>query len=76
MDIHTYQDRDPAWWVAAFNHPVPRIDSVDEIRAWCYTTFGPPNSLDYTGRWRDNIWWGEARFRSEEDLLLFVMRWS
>lgn len=76
MNIRTYQEQSSKAWVATFDHTIPKMDSVDQIRSWCYNTYGVPQPLSLGGRWRDNIWWGEARFRSEEDLLLFVMRWS
>lgn len=75
--MHTYQDQSSGAWVAAFYQPPPKIDYVDQVREWCYNTYGipaRPNNLD--SRWEDDLWWGEIRFKHEEDLVLFVMRWS
>ena len=76
MWIHTYQEQSSGAWVAAFEHTIPKMDSVDQIREWCYNTYGLPKALSLEGRWRDNIWWGEVRFKTEVDLLLFVMKWA
>lgn len=75
--MHTYQEPSSRPWVVAFEHTIPKMDSVDQIREWCYNAYGipaRPNNRD--SRWEDDIWWGEIRFKHEEDLMLFVLRWS
>lgn len=85
MLIHTYEeDRkhpvggfNETWWVAAFK--MPRYGSqVDEMRAWCYKTFGQSGYHPLTDefRWRDDIPYGEVRFSRKQDLEWFVIKWS
>lgn len=71
MFIHTYNElylKDKGWSVAAFK---AGIDTLAEIKQWCYITYGPPGD-----KWLDDICWGEIRFEDKKDLVLFVLRWS
>lgn len=61
------------WYRADFTLP----KNYREIIEWCHTTFGQPGFLqDSTARWADDIWYGEVYFRDNEDLMMFVLRWS
>ncbi len=82
MFIHTYAqphdwrgDPDTTWLVAAFETP---RQNRPEITKWCYQTFGPPgmNHLTHQIRWKDSIQYGEVYFSNQEDLTMFVLRWS
>lgn len=69
MFIHTYEEyQNQGWAVAAFS---ANIDTLKEIRQWCYSTYGPPGE-----RWEDAIRWGEVYFSDKKDLLLFSLKWS
>ena len=79
MFIHTYSLKNDVngcgsgpygggpWHVASF----ARQKNYYEIGEWCYETFGEPDF-----RWADEIFYGEVYFKHEEDLMLFVLRWS
>ncbi len=80
MFIHAYEQmkdwRDATpWHVAAFMTPK---ENRKEITRWCYQTFGAPgmNTLTKQTRWKDSIQYGEAYFRHEKDLTLFILRWA
>lgn len=63
-------------YMAAFANPKSTMS--DEIRRWCYQTFGEPgHDVDtfYT-RWEDNITNGEVIFSRESDLMMFLLRWQ
>ncbi len=71
MFIHTHEDRIyPTWTVAAFSRSTP---NVNEIREWCYNAYGHPG---YEQGWIDMFTYGEVIFQREEDLQLFLLRWS
>ena len=79
MFIHTYKlkkDVDGSgggpWHVAAFTAP----KNYYEISEWCHASFGEPGYHEWEIRWRDDIFYGEAYFRDQEDLEWFVLRWS
>mgnify|MGYP003341860056 CR=1 FL=1 len=65
----------PYRYVAAFG--LARI-RTDHIREWCYDTYGWPGYLPNTHeiRWRDSLRHGEIEFSREEDLTLFLLKWS
>ena len=80
MFIHHYENtrhRQPneLKYVAAFeSYPKNEID----IRRWCYQAYGAAG-LDVNNfyvRWIDHIKYGEIEFALEEDLTLFLLRWS
>lgn len=77
MRIHSYQPPYKDYFVAAFQSPLP-IPDAREMGQWCYNAFGPSGYRVGTGevRWRDNIHYGEVTFSHEEDLTLFLLRWS
>jgi len=83
MFIHTYMSsndvliEEPHWYIAAFKQPT-KINEGEEIKQWCYQTFGPPghNYLTFQTRWKDNIRHGEVSFSRREDLEWFLLRWS
>jgi len=82
MFIHTYTQKNydaqepeiARWYVAAFTTPKNYYD----IAKWCYNTFGEPGFIHNTQRtrWADDIHYGEIYFSNEEDLLMFILRWS
>lgn len=67
MFIHTYEDNN-GWNVAAFSLSV---EQTLKIKFWCQETYGRS-----TSRWKDDLIYGEARFASKDDLLLFTLRWG
>lgn len=71
MYIHTYQDTSMRY-VAAFS---PRsgieLGWLYDLREWCKEAYGLAGA-----RWRDQIIYGEIHFTNEEDLSLFLLRWS
>jgi len=75
MFIHTYKVPYKNYSIAAFHSPVK---NAKEIKEWCHITMGPEGYLKDTRevRWRDNIHYGEVYFNREEDLMMFVMRWT
>ena len=79
MFIHSYPNTnelgDPVY-IAAFAKA--SLSKHQEIRSWCYETYGWPGyqaANDFT-RWRDDIAFGEVEFARESDLALFLLRWS
>ena len=52
----------------------------DSIRPWCRQTFGPSGIWDTNNylapRWKDDIMWGEIRFRDKKDAEWFLLRWE
>lgn len=52
-------------WFDAFQQQL--LDQTE----WCWETFGPPSE----GRWHWH-YAGDFRFEREEDLELFLLRWS
>lgn len=73
MNIHVYEEGwqgtgiSEVWQVAAFS----RLRHCGEIRDWCCDTFGMPGE-----HWRDDLVWGEVRFRNPEELDLFLLKWG
>lgn len=50
----------------------------ESMQAWCQCNFGNPSSV-WDNFSSDNRWYVNSRrfwFRDEQDLLLFLMRWS
>ena len=48
-----------------------------EITEWCEETFGSLNTPGYKNpRWTNKMSWGVWHFKHEEDLMLFLLRWS
>ena len=80
MQIHHYPIPDHVEgrqrYMAAFRRQDPK--KIKEIRQWCYNTYGDPGHQVNTAeiRWIDDVGAGEVVFRREEDLLLFVLKWS
>jgi hypothetical protein len=77
MLIHSYQPPYKDYFVAAFQSPLMPFIEL-EIGQWCYNSFGPSGYRKGTGevRWRDDIHYGEVTFSREEDLTLFLLKWS
>ena len=74
MFIHTYKSRNREnYHVAAFTLQKGMYELVSE---WCHQTFGEPGDCKHGARWEDGLWFGEAWFRDEQDLMTFVLRWS
>lgn len=86
MFVHHYQTNyfatgrrnDAPVHVAAFQHSQFRADEQHKIRQWCYETFGSSGYLVNTDevRWIDSIHFGEIEFSREEDLAVFLLKWS
>lgn len=80
MHIHHYPiprtGCDRIRYMAAFNKQLPH--RTTEIRRWCFESFGPPGYLSHIDetRWQDDVKYGEIVFQREEDLTLFLLRWS
>jgi hypothetical protein len=48
-----------------------------EITEWCEQTYGPLSTTGYKNpRWTNKMSWGVWHFKHEEDLTLFLLRWS
>jgi hypothetical protein len=56
-------------YMASFSQVDPK--KVKAIRQWCFEAFGQAG-----GRWQDDVYHGEIVFQREDDLMLFVLRWS
>ena len=88
MYIHTYFEEHPheesgGYHLASFHSlalksPRKVANTLAELKNWCYMTYGPDGWRHNTQqvRWRDNIANGEIRFSREDDLALFLLRWS
>lgn len=81
MKIHHYKMHTDYYYqlpqfTAAF--PRPNENQSQEIRRWCYNTYGVPGIRVDTDemRWRDGILYGEIVFQREEDLSMFLLKWS
>ena len=76
MFIHRYKPPYKNYYVAAF--PMQPTEKQDEMRIWCYQTFGNPGYKAHTPdiRWVDDIGSGEIRFNRESDLAMFLLRWE
>lgn len=85
MFIHTYTRRladelgGGNTHIAAFSNPGTRASL--ELAAWCSNTFGPSGGnfgdpIEWGYRWRNGIHYGEIEFTDEQDLALFILRWS
>ncbi len=76
MIIHYYKALYKNYFVAAF--PMQPVTVQNEIRRWCYNTFGEEGYKVNTAevRWKDDIKTGEVRFDRESDLLAFVLKWT
>lgn len=63
-------------YMAAFNTQLPA--KTLEIRRWCHETFGPSGHRIDTDEiiWVDDVKHGEIVFDREENLMLFVLKWS
>lgn len=77
MKIHHYKEVETDNYVAAFNTWGKNLRNglIHDIRAWCTQAYGPTSNND-DSRWKDDIIWGEVRFRDEADLVAFLLRWS
>lgn len=75
MIIHQYKDT-TGCYVAAF--PLQHIEQVNEIRKWCFKTYGAPGNIfdKPRVRWRDDVKMGQVNFDNERDLMMFVLRWE
>jgi hypothetical protein len=72
--IHAYKSRNRGnYHVAAFTYQKGMLEPMTN---WCYQTFGHPGDCKDNARWEDSLWLGEAWFRDERDLIMFVLRWS
>ena len=76
MFIHTYCEYwNRGYVVAAFS----ASEALKlEIKKWCWQTYGSPGHQHLTAetRWLDNVKDGEVLFNNQEDLTLFVLKWS
>lgn len=77
---HYHEANEQGYYVAAFNSwgsalRGQYLDERNAMRAWCKECFGPVRDV-YDSRWKDDIMWGEVRFKSERDLTLFLLRWA
>lgn len=64
-DFKHRPDREYQW--EAYYSPMGA--EVFDIYGWCYKTFGPVGQ-----RWDNHGGW--VKFRNEEDVTLFLLRWS
>ena len=76
MKFHVYQEFwNDQYHVAAFNAWGSALRSEQQLRldmrAWCQQTFGKDDT-----RWKDDITFGEVRFKDEMDLALFLLKWT
>jgi hypothetical protein len=83
VKFHVYQEfTEFGYWVAAFNAwgAALRAENAkrDDMRTWCKEIYGAPGLVVDTSRprWKDDIMWGEIRFRDKQDLTLFLLRWG
>lgn len=79
MYIHHYKSTDEeGYYVAAFDTWGKNIRTslVHDIREWCKQTYGKIDNYNPNPRWKDDIIWGEVRFRDQSDLMTFLLRWE
>ena len=81
MKINFHKE-DSKYWVVYFEDY--SLDELDrkEIVKWCYDQFGPGlgryrvDNSPFTHRWINDIEYNEIRFSEEQDVVLFILRWS
>lgn len=89
MYVHSYKEIDTPYWVASFSLKRGELDESEsllkEIESFCNKMYGPGlgdhriyplNNSPFVHRWVNDIVYGEVRFSQEEDLVLFLLRWS
>lgn len=54
------------WWETYYS---PQGPEMPEVYSWCYRTFG-----ELGERWEQHGGW--IKFRNEQDVVLFKMKWS
>ena len=81
MIIHSHETAvnqrgyDEVWHVAEF---LSKKTNRPDITQWCYRAFGPAGYQAMTDeiRWQDSIQYGKIVFSREQDLTMFILRWS
>ena len=58
-------------WEAYYS---PQGPEMEELYRWCWHTFGKPGWKDNPARWDSHGGW--MYFYHEEDVTLFLLRWS
>lgn len=71
MIIQVYEEITGSGWIVVAFSQLHKISDVNEMKEWCRRMYG-----ETATRWKDDIEYGEVRFKDNKDLTLFLLKWS